>query len=62
MNTQIYELSYDGYRLGFYPTEAEAVRRAGFMPKGRYTVKEWIDDGDFLLFSPTTNKVYEFNN
>ncbi len=37
----IYELTYGGYRLGTFPTEAEAVRRAGYLPKGRYTVREW---------------------
>ena len=58
----IYELSYDGYWLGIFPTEAEAVRRAGFMPKGRYTVREWAEDGAFLTFDPTTNKMYNFNN
>ena len=26
----IYELTYGGYRLGTFPTEAEAVRRAGY--------------------------------
>ena len=29
----IYELTYGGYRLGTFPTEAEAVRRAGYLPK-----------------------------
>ena len=28
----IYELTYGGYRLGTFPTEAEAVRRAGDLP------------------------------
>ena len=37
----IYELSFEGHTLGYFPTEAEAVRRAGFLPKGRYTVREW---------------------
>ena len=43
----IYELTYGGYRLGTFPTEAEAVRRAGYLPKGRYTVREWEKDGQF---------------
>ena len=58
----IYELTIDGYRLGIFPTEAAARHHAAYMPHGLYTVREWIDDGDFLLFSPTTNKVYDFNN
>lgn len=58
----IYELSYDGYRLGIFPTETEAVWRAGFMPKGRYTLREWEKDGEFLTFAPSTNKYYDFNN
>ena len=37
----IYELSFEGSTLGYFPTEAEAVRRAVFLPKGRYTVREW---------------------
>ena len=34
----IYELTYGSYTLGYFPTEAEAVRRAGYLPKGRYTI------------------------
>lgn len=59
----IYELSCDGYRLGLFPTEAEAVRRAAYLPKGYYTVREWNDDGDELItFDPSTNKCYDFDN
>ncbi len=58
----IYELTYGGYRLGTFPTEAEAVRRAGYLPKGRYTVREWERDGEFSTFDPSTNKHYDFNN
>ena len=43
----IYELTYGGYRLGTFPTEAEAVRRAGYLPKGRYTVREWKGTANF---------------
>ena len=53
----IYELTYGGYRLGTFPTEAEAVRRAGYLPKGRYTVREWERDGEFSTFDPSTNKL-----
>ena len=56
------ELTYGGYRLGTFPTEAEAVRRAGYLPKGRYTVREWEKDGEFSTFDPSTNKHYDFNN
>lgn len=58
----IYELLYGGYRLGTFPTEAEAVRRAGYLPKGRYTVREWERDGEFSTFDPSTNKHYCFTN
>ena len=57
-----YELLYGGYRLGTFPTEAEAVRRAGYLPKGRYTVREWERNGEFSTFDPSTNKHYDFNN
>lgn len=58
----IYELSFDGYRLGLFPTEAEAVRRADYLPKGRYTLREWEKDGEFSTFDPSVNKSYDFNN
>lgn len=29
----IYELSFEGHTVGYFPTEAEAVRRAGYLPK-----------------------------
>lgn len=58
----IYELSYEGYRLGLFPTEAEAVRRADFMPKGLYTLREWENEGEFLTFDASTNKRYDFYN
>ncbi len=45
----IYELTYGGYRLGTFPSEAEAVRRAGYLPKGRYTVREWERNGEFAV-------------
>ena len=58
----IYELTIDGYRLGFFPTEAGAIRRAGYLPKGRYTLREWARDGEFSTFDPSVNKSYDFNN
>lgn len=58
----VYELTYGGYRLGTFPTEAEAVCRAGFLPKGRYTVREWAKDGEFMMFDPSTNKYYNITN
>ena len=58
----IYELTYGGYRLGTFPTEAEAVRRAGYLPKGRYTVREWEKHGEFSTFDPSMNKCYCFTN
>lgn len=62
MSARIYELSFDGYRLGLYPTEAEARQRAGYMPRGRYIIREWADIPDFMEFDPERNKLYEFNN
>lgn len=62
MNTKIYELSFDGYRLGLFPTEVEARQQAGYMPKGSYTIREWGVDGEYLTFDPTMNAAYEFNN
>ena len=56
----IYELSFEGHTVGYFPTEAEAVRRAGYLPKGRYTIREWERDGDVLMFHPQTNREYEF--
>lgn len=58
----IYELLHDGYRLGIFPTEAEAVRRADYLPKGCYTVREWNEEGEYMTFDPATNKYYDFNN
>ena len=58
----IYELTYGSYTLGYFPTETEAVRRAGYLPKGRYTIREWERDGDFSMFNPQTNREYEFTN
>lgn len=58
----IYELSFEGHTVGYFPTEAEAVRWAGYLPKGRYTIREWERDGDFSMFNPQTNREYEFTN
>ena len=58
----IYELSYKGYRLGMFPTEAEAARRADSLPNGCYTVREWMDEGEFMTFDSSTNKRYDFDN
>ena len=41
---------------------AEAVRRAGYLPKGRYTVREWERNGEFSTFDPSMNKCYCFTN
>ena len=58
----LYELLYGGYRLGTFPTEAEAIRRAYYLPNGCYTVREWAKDGDFSTFDPSVNKSYNFTN
>lgn len=52
----IYELSFEGHTLGYFPTEG----RAGFLPKGRYTVREWAKDGEFMMFDPSINNEYEY--
>ncbi len=59
----IYELlTTDGYRLGLFSTEDSARRRAGYMPRGSYIIREWADTPDFMEFDPERNKLYEFNN
>ena len=60
----IYELSFEGHTLEIdvFPfwRDREAVRRAGFLPKGRYTVREWAKDGEFMMFDPSINNEYEY--
>lgn len=58
----LYELMTHGVSVGFFPTEADARHHAAYMPHGLYTVREWIDDGDFLLYNRETCRVYEFSN
>lgn len=58
----IYELTYYGYRMGFYPTEAEARHHAAYMPKGCYSIREWVKEDEFMVFDTETNKTYRFNN
>ena len=58
----IYELSYDGYSLGMFPTRTEAMRRASFLPKSRYIVREWEDDAPFLFFDAERHLLEEFDN
>ena len=58
----IYELTIDGYLLGVFSSEAEAVRLARYLPRGRYTLREWARDGEFSTFDPSTNKHYDFMN
>lgn len=58
----IYELLTNGDSVGFFPTEADARHHAAYMPHGFYAVREWIDDGDFLLYDRETCRVYELNN
>ena len=41
---------------------AEAVRRADYLPHGCYTVREWMDEGEFMTFDPSINKRYDFDN
>lgn len=58
----IYELTYQGHALGMFPTVEEARKRASYLPKGRYTVRELEGDEPFLLFDPERNLFEEFDN
>lgn len=58
----IYELTIDGYLLGVFSSEAEAVRRARYLPRGQYTLREWARDGEFSTFDPAVNICYTFDN
>ncbi len=59
----IYELSYmTAIGWGYSPPKLPPGKRAQFLPKGVYTVREWGVDGEYLTFDPTMNAVYEFNN
>ena len=58
----IYELTIDGYTLGQFSTEAAAIRRARYLPRGRYTLREWARDGEFSTFDPAVNRCYTFDN
>lgn len=57
-----YELTIDGYLVGVFPTEAEAVRWTQYLPRGRYTLREWASDGEFSTFDPAVNRCYTFDN
>lgn len=50
----IYELFTNSGTVGFFPTEADARHHADYMPQGHYILREWIDDGDFLLYDRET--------
>ena len=58
----IYELTIDGYLLGVFPSEAEAIRRTRYLPRERYTLREWARDGEFSTFDPAVNKHYTIRN
>lgn len=60
----IYELTIDGYLLGVFSSEAEAeaIRRARYLPRGRYALREWARDGEFSTFDPAVNRCYTFDN
>lgn len=62
MNTRIYELSFNGYRLGLFPIEAEALHHVAYMPKGCYSIREWVEEDEFMVFDTETNKAYQFYN
>lgn len=59
----IYELSCDGCTLGVFPSESEALYHAAYLPKGRYTVREWnCADDNMLVFDPEINSEREIIN
>ncbi len=57
----IYELTIDGYTLGQFSTEAEAIRRARYLPRGDI-LREWARVGEFSTFDPAVNRCYTFDN
>lgn len=58
----IYELTYQGHALGMFPSVEEARKRASYLPKGRYTVRELEGEEPFLLFDPNCHLLEEFDN
>ncbi len=50
-----------GDSVGFFPTEADARHHAAYMPRGLYTVREWIDDGEFLVYNRETCRILEID-
>ena len=58
----IYELTYKGYALGMFRSVEEARKRASYLPKGRYTVRELEGEEPFLLFDPDRHLFEEFDN
>ena len=56
------ELAFITLMLGVFSSEAEAVRRARYLPRGRYTLREWARDGEFSTFDPAVNRCYTFDN
>ncbi|NBJ08098.1 hypothetical protein D1647_18235 [Alistipes sp. Z76] len=57
----LYELLMHGDSVGFFPTEADARHHAAYMPRGLYTVREWIDDGEFLVYNRETCRILEID-
>lgn len=58
----IYELLAQNQTVGYFLTYAEARHHASYMPKGRYVIREWVEDGELLEFDPAVNLLFEFNN
>lgn len=57
----IYEVLQDGWRVWLYPTEAVARLHAAYMPQGPYVLREWIEDGEFLVYNRETCRVLEID-
>ena len=57
----LYELLMHGDSVGFFPTAADARHHAAYMPRGLYTVREWIDDGEFLVYNRETCRILEID-
>ncbi len=58
----IYELLYEGYNVGLFDTLNDVTHRVAYLPKGRYTVREWMKEGEYLVFYPDKNRVFDLDN
>ena len=45
-----------------YSPESEAWHHAAYMPKGCYSIREWTEETELMVFDTETNTAYQFNN